>query len=96
MRYNCHKVCLDYLIKFSDLANWECSEEQFECQGGESKCGNLCNADQPKPKCLSLTQKCNEYEDCMDGSDEFPSLCGKMSKSPIVLLRAEIQNKLHF
>ena len=66
-----HLILLRYVIfrtlwyrKCSTLGNWTCDERQFQCG-------------QADPKCISLSQKCNDYEDCSDGSDEVPELCGK-------------------
>ena len=44
--------------------NWTCEEEKFTCGHGS-------------PRCISSAQKCNQYEDCSDGSDETATLCGK-------------------
>ena len=54
--------------KFVALGNWTCDEGQFQCG-------------QDHPKCISLAQKCNDYEDCSDGSDEVPEHCGNNPES---------------
>lgn len=50
---------LSYSIFFPILAS-TCSSNQFQCVDGP---------------CINIDKRCNEVEDCSDGSDEF--LCGK-------------------
>ena len=50
------------------LENWTCDGGQFQCA-------------EAHPKCISLAQKCNDYEDCSDGSDEVPEHCGNNPES---------------
>ena len=43
--------------------NWICNKDAFTCGQGS-------------PKCISLQQTCNEFDECSDGSDEKTELCG--------------------
>ena len=52
---------------------WSCAENQFQCR-------------QTDPKCISMAQFCNDHQDCTDGSDELPQLCGEMQRFKTFLL----------
>ena len=50
-------------LQYVALGNWTCDAQQFDC--GQSH-----------PKCVSVAQVCNDHQDCSDGTDEDPKLCG--------------------
>ena len=53
---------LSYKI-YVALGYWTCDAQQFDC-------------DRPQPKCISKSQVCNKHQDCSEGNDEDPNVCG--------------------
>ena len=51
-------------LEYAALGKWNCIEDQFQCRHTD-------------PRCVSLTQVCNDHKDCLDGSDEASQLCGE-------------------
>ena len=61
--YTHTKTLIMSYLKYVTLGNWTCDAQQFDC--GQSH-----------PKCVSVAQVCNDHQDCSDGTDEDPKLCG--------------------